>query len=278
MLSAHVPEGATFVSATTTQGTVDGPEPGETGLVTAALGIVPADAVITVTIVVTAVAPGGETLTFTATPTLGTPGEVTTFVVADDDPFFTWNPPAVTPEMPIAPPQNARIETPGDERSKVIEGPPPTLIGYKVYRATTPNVQPSPSNIFGTFPPNQTNTGSLSATQGSYFVVTACYSNGAESAPSNEVSSGAGEPVLTSITIQKSKLTAVGSGFVAPVQVTVDGLTFSAAAAVKKNDTKVVQKGKLSNGQNISKYLANRPVALLCFRNNTGATTCIELK
>lgn len=130
------------------------------------------------------------------------------------------------------------------------------LTMYKVYRSIFPNVQPVAGNLFTSTPPNQTNSGGT-APGGAFFVITACYDDGTESAPSGEVSGGANEPIIESVKAT-NKLTITGSRLSSPVQVYLDGIPFTAAAKLKKNNTRVVQKGALITGQSISQYIASK--------------------
>jgi len=116
----------------------------------------------------------------------------------------------------------------------------------------------------------------VSTQTGTYYVATACYANG-ESTSSNEVSAGAGEPVIETFAFTDKKLTVTGSGFTGTVEVTIDGLVFSKSASVKKQKTKVIQKGTLSNGQTIGEYVTPGRSVFLCYKNDTGATTCLSV-
>jgi hypothetical protein len=54
------------------------------------------------------------------------------------------------------------------------------------------------------------------------------------------------------------------------VTVFVDGIPFAAPAVVKKNNTKVVQKGMLVTGQTLGQYTAAYPAVLISVRNSNG--------
>ncbi len=128
-----------------------------------------------------------------------------------------------------------------------------TLSGYKVYVSSQPNVQPVPANLFTTTPPTQTDADVSGAPAGSYFVVTAVFDDGAESEPSNEV--GGVLPTITSVTVSTKKITAVGSGFSPGETVLFGGVPFASAAKLKKNNTKLVQKGATAIGQTATQLL-----------------------
>ncbi len=129
------------------------------------------------------------------------------------------------------------------------------LSGYHVYNSTLPNVQAIPSNLFTTLPPEQTSADVTGATAGSYFVVTAFYGDGTESAPSNEV--GGSLPTIDSVVVSAKKITATGSGFSVGEAVSFGGIPFATPAKLKKNNTKLVQKGTLVIGETPAEALTN---------------------
>lgn len=149
-----------------------------------------------------------------------------------------------------------------------------SLSGYKVYRSTAPGVSVSEGNFFASFPPTQTTTGPT-APGGSFFVVTACYDDGSESAPSNEAGAGSGAgATLSKVKVKPTKITAKGTGFTATVQVFLDGIPFVTAATIK-NGKKVTQAGTLLTGETIGAYLSahdNRAVVTIRNSNGTLAT------
>ena len=68
---------------------------------------------------------------------------------------------------------------------------------------------------------------------GAFFVVTACYGDGTESAPSNVVSGGGGEALLESLTIEDGKtIVATGTMFTDRVSVTIDDGTVQLPARI----------------------------------------------
>jgi hypothetical protein len=130
----------------------------------------------------------------------------------------------------------------------------------------------TPENFYTSIPPTQTMAMSAVGPGGSFFVVTAVYGNG-ESGPSNEAGAGTPGAVLQSVKIKGSKLTADGTGFTATVQVFVDGIPFATSAKVKRNNTRVVQKGNLLTGQSLSDYLKSRTMAELTFLDSDQGLT-----
>jgi hypothetical protein len=220
----------------------------------------------------------GSVVTATATDTSGNTSEFSECAVVQ----LAWDPPATEG----GPPRNLTI-TPGDSGPMAgtggVAGRAP-LTGYKVYRSTTQPVQPTPANFFTSVPPTQTNA-MAPASSGGFFTVTACYADGTESGGSNDADSP-GAPVLGAATLKgASKLLVDGSGFTATVVVIADGLPFVAAAKVKKQRTRVIQKGPLLIQQTLRDYLASKPVGptgrrqvLVGVRNSTGAVTTILLE
>lgn len=171
------------------------------------------------------------------------------------------------------PPTNARVCTAASADSEAVPasttGPRDTLIGYNVYRSTTPGVQAVPANFFTSTAPGQTSAGSSVAPGGSFFVVTAVYDTG-ESAPSNEVDARPG--TINTVKVKATKVVSKGAGFTTSVQVFVDGIPFVSPATVK-NGTKVTQKGNLLTGQSVQTYLSSHGgTARMTIRNESGAT------
>lgn len=173
----------------------------------------------------------------------------------------------------MPPPTNARVCTAAAVTDDAVPasplGPRDTLLGYNVYRGTSPGVQAVPANFFTSTGPSQTSAGSSVAPGGSFFVVTAVYDTG-ESEASNEINAVPG--TVSSVKVKATKVVTKGAGFTPTVQVFVDGIPFVAAATVK-NGTKVTQKGNLLTGQSVRNYLAaNGGTARMTIRNASGAT------
>jgi hypothetical protein len=190
--------------------------------------------------------------------------------------LLTWTAPDAASGEELPPPRDlivAPLELPKRrDATETQPAPPGAVTGYKVYRSSQPNVQPSPNNIFATLPPNQTAVPAASGLRGSYFVVTACYAAG-ESAPSNEVvASATPGPVVTNFTPTNKKLTFTGTGFVPGTTLQINGVGFVALPKIKP-DTKFTQKGKLTNGLNIKKALAQPGALQLTFRTPDGGIT-----
>ncbi len=149
------------------------------------------------------------------------------------------------------------------------------VTGYNVYRSNKPGVAPMAGNLFTSVPPSQTSTAAPVAPGGSFFTVTAMYGTG-ESPPSNEASASVPAATVSKVKVKPTKINATGSGFTSTVSVFIDGIPFASPASVKKNNTKVVQKGNLVTGQTIGAYLAAHPSVQLSFRNSNGGVTSVR--
>lgn len=200
---------------------------------------------------------------------------------------LTFEPPDPNSNDPSPPPRRLtarrtdRVGGAGrDARPTALEVAAPrraSLIGYKVYRSATPNVQPNQSNLYTTLPPSQTMAPGVPG--GAFFAVTACYDDGSESAPSEEASGGAGEASISNAKATASKITVTGEKFTSTVQVYLDGIPFSSAAKVKKNGAKVVQKGTLITGQSVGAYLSSHSGrGLLSIQNSNGGIATFSLR
>jgi hypothetical protein len=222
--------------------------------------------------------PVGSVVTATATDAAGNTSEFSECAVVE----LSWDPPAVEG----GPPRNLTLTAAASQSREA--GPDAArradVAGYKVYRSDTRPVQPTPDSLFTSVPPTQT-TAMAPASSGGFFVVTACYSDGSESGPSNDAES-AGAPVLMSVTLKgASKLVVDGSNITAGAVVFADGIPFVVRAKVKRQGTRVIQKGPLLTQQTVRDYLESRPVrasgrrqVLVGVRNSTGAVTAIVLE
>jgi uncharacterized repeat protein (TIGR01451 family) len=274
-----VPGGTTFRSASTTSGTVEAPAPGQGGTVTVTIPAIASDEVVRIAVVVRVTAGPGAIVSFLASLSTGLEAGVDTFVLALDEPYLAWNPPDLTSGSSAPPPRNARVEFAGASPLGKAPGEapePPVVIAYKVYRSTMPNVEPDDDNLLTTLPPTQTTTGSI-ADGGFFYVVTACYASGEESPPSNEVGYGVGEPRIRTLKLTRAKVLAKGEGFVEAVQVLVDGVGFAAPGVLKKNNSKLIQKGALTSGQTLGEVLLPGKTVLLSFKNPNGAVANVQL-
>lgn len=185
---------------------------------------------------------------------------------------FAWDPPEASSSDDVPPPRNLTARQTDTGASAAAPRPDSSekraeVICYTLYQIPKAGGQRRPVRQL---PPSQTRAPSVPG--GARFIVTACYSDGRESAPSKEIGAGAGEAVITSLKVSGSKVTVVGAKFSSSVKITVDGLAFTSAAKVKKANTKVVQKGSLENGQTIDRYMSGRAAVFFLFENTNGAT------
>jgi len=101
------------------------------------------------------------------------------------------------------------------------------LVGYAIYRSTSPGVSVSLSNIIGVIPASQSTftdivPASAGSTQTFFYRATALYQTGIESGSSNEASSG---PFIAGLQFRKKGLRfqAVGSNFAAGAVLVING-------------------------------------------------------
>lgn len=214
----------------------------------------------------------GESVTATATNPNGSTSEFSMCIGVD----LAWDPPDANSSDPMPPPRNLTAQAttlglPGSSGAAILAAPRDGVTGYKIYRSTSPGVQPTPENFFTSVPPNTTTASATLFVGGTFFVITATYENG-ESDPSNEVEMGV-PPTISSVKAKGSKVTAKGSGFTDSVLVTVDGIPFRDAAAVKSGGRKVVQRGVLLTGETVADYARSHGgTVTVLFRNSTGGT------
>jgi hypothetical protein len=247
------------------------------GTFTATLGSIPAGGSVTIGLGLEVTAEAGTTLTGSASVEAGSqdtnPADNTeTLIVAVIEGTIvdvTFEPPAGNE---LDPPRNltATIRASAIGNADVQRTPGSQATGYNVYRSKTPNVAPTPENLFSTLPPTQTTVSVGAETGGSFFVVTATYPQG-ESAPSNEAGVEVMGATLGTVKASKTKITITGSGFTPTVQVFLDGIPFASPSRIKKNRTRVVQKGRLLTGQSLEQYLTSgRAVTISVLDANGG--------
>jgi hypothetical protein len=282
-MTAVTPANTTFSHVDLVQGgTVTAPEPLHEGTIVVSLGDVPVDGSKTAFVYLNANLDAGMRLTFRATVgstsedpnTANNSAEVETTIVESRVAELSWNEPAGDGAPPTG--LTAALAAPGTEivaaeQSEAAPAPGSAVTGYKVYRSNQPNVQRSPNNIFGMFPPNQTNARVPVGSGRTYFVVTACYGD-QESGPSNEADVELAGPTITTIKVKGARLTATGTGFAGPVAVYVDGSAFVAPPKLKKRK-KVIAKGTLANGQTLEQVMSAGAPVRIAFQNADGGMT-----
>jgi hypothetical protein len=216
--------------------------------------------------------------------------KITTRVILDWDapPFFA---PAGKQELSQGP-QRLRVlpfDTPVDNKQArgaadpAKRGQLPEVIAYKVYSSPTPGVPTGGTgDVLGTVGPERTSFGPITPRGGTYFVVTACLSDGTETDPSNEASVNVPAPVITTLRVTSTKIIATGTGFENGVDVALDRTLFELPSKMKAKKTKkakLTQKGRLTSGESVGEYVfAHDQKALVLFRDrSTGGISAVQI-
>ena len=289
VMTQTLPPGAFLRAVEVSQGTFTAPAPGSGGTVRAQIGGLSVGGRATVRIAVQVTATTGSSLLITA---------IASSSSSDPDPFnntsleeigvregerviLDWLPPDFGEAVPFPPPRSLTIMRirPGSPPTVPVRRaavpaaprePRATLVGYNIYRTNQPGTLPNPANFFTQVPASSTTVTIPTSPGGSFFVVTAQYDTG-ESGPTNEASGNIPAAELERVDVKNTKIVATGTGFSDEVQVFVDGIPFVKTAKVKKEATRVVQKGNLITGQTIAQYVASRGgVVVVSFRNSNG--------
>jgi hypothetical protein len=209
--------------------------------------------------------------------------KITTRVILD------WDPPPFAgagKQNASQGPQRLRVlpfDAPVDQVQSAGKGQLPEVIAYKVYRSTTPGVPTGGGgDLLATVPPAQTSLGPITPRGGTYFVVTACLSDGSETDPSNEASVNVPAPVITTLKVTSKKITATGTGFENGVDVAMDRTLFELPSKTKakaKKKPKLTQKGRLTSGESVGEYVfAHDQKALVLFRDrSTGGISAVRI-
>lgn len=190
----------------------------------------------------------------------------------------------VAPETASNPPTNVTasdlsitpLATPLDATS-LHPAAAPGLVGYAIYRSTSPGVSVALSNIIGVIPATQSTFTDIvpvpsDSTQSFFYRVTALYQTGIESGPSNEASSG---PSIVGLQFRKKGLRfqAAGSNFAAGAVLIVNGVeTFTLQ---RSGDFLIVDKNARSTPGNRRVRELLRPGSSVTVqgRNPNGATS-----
>lgn len=275
-VSMHTPIGTEFALAETTQGSASGPPTGEAGEATISIGTLSPGASALVTVIVNVSAAPGQSLPSSIsvssddgdTDPSNNEAVASVPVRESGNATVTWEeppPPGLGDLLPA--PRRLVVESTEGSTSRAFGSSP--VRGYNVYRSNKPGVVPSPGALLTSIPPGQTSTNAPVAPGGTFFVVTAVYDDG-ESAPSNEGSAEVPAAAIARVKVTSAKVTLTGTDFTDAVTVFVDGIPFVSPATVKKNNSKVVQKGLLVTGQTLGQYLAAYPAVLISVRNSNG--------
>ncbi len=272
-----VPQGSKFAEVESAADECSAPVPGTVGHIVCTFEeLAPGDGdAIIVTVLVTA-QPGAELELTASVNTASQDGdesnnEASEFVDVVPGPptFLGWEEPDDDAGA-LPPPRNLEVDdAPG---GRPVFSPKTTqnaVTGYRVYGSTMPGVMPMPGNLLTTVPATQTSATVPAAPAGTFFVVTATYANG-ESAPSNETSAQVPAATISTVKAKGAKLQMTGVNFSDEVSVFVDGIPFATPAKIKKNHTKLIQKGNLLTGQTVGAYIATHPTVFITVRNSNG--------
>jgi hypothetical protein len=201
---------------------------------------------------------------------------ITTGVVLDWEPprFVTSPGTSDTTEGP----QRLRV-LPGDAvvnkaPQATKRGQLPEVIAYKVYTSTDPDVETGDDgDVLDTLGPDRTSLGPITPTGGTYFVVTACLSDGTETDGSNPASVNVPSPVISTLKVTSKKVVATGTGFENGVAVALDRTLFRVSPRMKskpRKRTKLVQKGPLTSGDTVGQYfVAHDQKVLVLFQDRS---------
>jgi uncharacterized repeat protein (TIGR01451 family) len=152
---------------------------------------------------------------------------------------------------------------------------PCVVVQFNIYISTSQPVQTVPANLWETVPASTQNSSAPSGPAGSFYVVTTVWNcNGMliESGGSNQVNVPGG-PTLGAVTLTNKKIKIAGTGFVAPVQVFINGVGFKNGAGGSAK--KVVQKGPLTNGGTIVSALPSGKAVNLSVMNSNGGISSV---
>lgn len=282
LVSEPTPVGVTFATATSSQGQVQSPGPGDQGNVIYLLGTLVKGATATLSLTGNVLAPAGSTLVNSpfVTSTVPDPNLANNNTTLSSEVLggaivkLVWDQPAPTAANPTPAPVNLRTQLGGRanaarEPGDVTQQDSCTLTAVKIYKSDQPNVQTIPSNLWQVVAANALQATMSAAPAGSFYVITNLWKCGdalIESGASNETGVPPG-PTITKLKVG-GKLKANGSGFSGAVQVFVDGVGF-VKETVLADSTLIVQKGLLTDGSLISDIGATKS-ALITIRNGDG--------
>lgn len=286
----RIPEGGRFRAATTDRGLLQTPPVGATGPVGWRPGLLASGGVATLTVSVFAF------------ENAGTPFKAAALVIGGAaDPNFEnnsansmgrirsagtalvqWDPPDAdaaenlpAPRNVVVSPTNVAMTGKSAPANKTLAANSEVLT-YNIYVSNTPDVEPTDENFYTSVAGNETTTTAPTAPGGSFFTVTATYTDGdSESSNSDGTGDEAGA-TITKVKVKNGKLTLKGSGFTDDVEILLDGIPYADAATVKKQNTKAIQAGMLVTGQSTDEYLTSGAAYVIIVRNSDGGVTLYE--
>jgi hypothetical protein len=176
---------------------------------------------------------------------------------AGNDELVELNEPAGNYLIGISDWDDAQNPAGGDVTTYVLSiGNSPQIVRYNIYCGTSDPVVPGPDTFFGSTGGTSTSFTVRESTLGAFYVVTAVAGT-AQSNPSNTVSGSGpceGGPTVNTHKLnlkKKGKLTLNGAGFAAGQTVLINNVQAN-PGQVKKQGARLIIKGPLANGQNLS--------------------------
>jgi hypothetical protein len=196
---------------------------------------------------------------------------------------LSWKQPTPTPENPTPQPTDLQVRPAtgfvSGEAATVSASIAPQeggcmLVHVNIYKSDRSPAAAVPENLWRSVPPDQTKAVIAKAPAGSFYTITNVFNcNGTEmeTQPSNEGSAQQGATVIgASLTPNGNKLKATGIDFSVQVDVMVDGVGFDRQAKGKGGGTKLVQKGRLTDGRTMLEAIPPGRKVLLTFVNANG--------
>ena len=152
------------------------------------------------------------------------------------------------------------------------------VLTYNIYVSSSPNTEATDENFYTSVPANETTTTAPTAPGGSFFTVTATYTDG--DSDSADAAGTGDQPgaTITKVKLKDGKLTLKGSGFTDEVEILLDGIPYSDSATVKKQNSKAIQGGLLVTGQTSNEYVAGGAGAVIIVRNSDGGVTLYDFE
>jgi virginiamycin B lyase len=301
MVTAAVPPGASFVSASATSAVIVPPPVGGTGKITANLGSIPIHGSASFQITVNVLGPPNSLLTFSAVVSAASaevvPGNNSQMVqtrIKDGGGVvqLAWTPGASAGSAPTGLTIGLASGQPDTDVKAPKEAVRPAAdtcapVAYNVYVANLPSgsqaptVQPpmAPWVLVATVLPaaSTVTTTAPIAPAGSFYIVTAlwsCNSVTTESGGSNIVSACSG-PVITDVRIngkvkENGRMKVFGSGFTSSVVVTIGDIGFEKSPTIFSGNSgpALIQDGLLTNGQTIREATTSGTLVIINFSQN----------
>ncbi|HXG64119.1 MAG TPA: DUF11 domain-containing protein, partial [Blastocatellia bacterium] len=289
LVTTATPNETTFASASHPQAST--PQVGGTGPIGVGLGVIAPGGIRSFDLVFNVLAVSGSTISGQAlvisdTADVNQANNQTTAATKVEGGGLVelrWRRPDPTPENPTPQPTDLEVvpatgfvtgETATPSAIAPQEEGMCRLVQANIYKSETSPAAAIPENLWRVVPPQALKAIMAAAPEGSFYTVTYVYDcNGTtiESLPSNEGSAPRGATVLgAALTPNGNKLKATGVGFSPQVDVMIDGVGFSSKGKGKGGGTKLVQKGRLTDGRTMLEAIPPGRKVLLTFVNANG--------